>query len=53
MTFEEGKVRCNYVKKIESQLNVGSNEDVSYTSLLTFHDNNIEESEKQDIVTNI
>ena len=40
-------------ENIESQLVVGINEDISATSLLTFHVNSIEESDKQDIVTNI
>ena len=31
-------------KYIESQLNVGSNEDVADSSLLNFYDKNIEES---------
>ena len=49
----EGRVRCHYVKNVESQLYVSSNEDIAYASLLTFHGDNIEESYKQDIVTNI
>ena len=44
---------CHYVKNIESKFNVGSNEDVEYESLLTLNVDNIEESDKQDIVTNI
>ena len=32
---------------------VSSNEDVAYVSLLCLNDNNIEDYEKQDIVTNI
>ena len=40
-------------KDIEYQLNVASNEDVAAASLLNLHDDNIGESEKQDIVTNI
>ena len=34
-------------------MNFGSNEDVAAASLLIFHDDNIEESDKPDIVTNI
>ena len=44
---------CHYVRNIESQLNVGSNEDVADASLLNFHGQNIEEYDKQYIVTNI
>ena len=51
--MEEVKVRCHYVQNIESQLNFGSNENVSAASLLNFYDNNIEEYEKQGIVTNL
>ena len=40
--MEEGRVRCQYVKNIESKLNVGSNEDVVAAYLLTFHEDNIE-----------
>ena len=40
-------------KNTESHLNVGSNEYVTSASLLTFHDDKIEEYDKQDIVTNI
>ena len=40
-------------KNIDSQLTVGSNEDVEAASLLTLHGSNIEESDKQHIVTNI
>ena len=40
-------------KNIESQLNVHSNGDAATTSLLTLHGDNIEESDKQDTVTNI
>ena len=40
-------------KNREPKLNVGSNEDVEAVSLLTFHGNNIEEYDKQDIVKNI
>ena len=34
-------------------MNVGSNEDVAAAPLLNFHGDSIEESDKQDIVTNI
>ena len=47
------RVSCNYVKNIESELNVGSNEDVAAAQFITLHENNIEESDKQDIFTNI
>ena len=40
-------------KNTESHLNVGRNEYVTSASLLTFHDDKIEESDKQGIVTNI
>ena len=40
-------------KYIESQLNIGRNEDVVAESLLNFYYENIEEYDKQDIVTNI
>ena len=40
-------------KNIESQSNVGSNEDVAAVSLLTLYVDNIDESDKQDIFTNI
>ena len=40
-------------KNIKTQLNIGINEDVAAASLLTLHDKNVEEYEKQDIVTNI
>ena len=40
-------------KNMESQMNVWSNEYVAAASLLNFCGGNIEESEKQDIVTNI
>ena len=40
-------------KYIESQLNIGRNEDVVAESLLNFYYENIEESDKQDIVTTI
>ena len=43
----------NISKNIWSQLNIGSNEDFAASELLTFHVNNIEESEIHDIVTNI
>ena len=38
---------------MESQLNVGINEDVAAASLITLHGKNIEEPDKQDIVTKI
>ena len=40
-------------RQIESQLNAGSNEDAASALLLTFCDDNIEEFDKQNIVTNI
>ena len=40
-------------KNIESKLVVGSNKDIADASFLTFHGDNIKESDKQDIVTNI
>ena len=40
-------------KNIEYQLVVGSNEYVAAASLITLHGDNIEEYDKQDIVTNI
>ena len=40
-------------KNIESQLNVGSSEDVAAESLLTLYEDKIEESDKQYIFTNI
>ena len=40
-------------KNIEPKLNVGSNEYVAAEALLTSHGDNIEEYDKQDIVTNI
>ena len=40
-------------KNIESQLNVGSNEYIAAASLPNLHGNNIGESDKQDIFTNI
>ena len=40
-------------KNTESQWNVISNEDVSAASFITFHDDNIEKSDKQYIVANI
>ena len=50
--MEEGIVRFHYVKNAESQLVVGSNKYVADTSLLTLHGENIEDSDKQDIVSN-
>ena len=43
---EKLRVRCHYVKNIEYQLVVGSNEYIAAASLLDFHGNNIEESDK-------
>ena len=40
-------------KNTESKFNVGSNKYVADASFLNFHDDNIEESDKQYIVTNI
>ena len=40
-------------ENIEYQLVVGSNEYVASVSLLTLHGNSTEESDKQDVVTNI
>ena len=40
-------------KHIEYQMNVGSNEDVVAASLISLYGRNIEEYEKQEIVTNI
>ena len=40
-------------KYIESQLNVGSNEDVVAEELITFREDDIEEYEKQYIITNV
>ena len=40
-------------KDKDSQLVVSSNEDVSATLLITLHGYNIEDSDKQDIVTKI
>ena len=40
-------------KNVESEFNVSSNEDVADSSFITLHDNNIQESDNQDIVTNI
>ena len=44
--MEEGRVRCKYFNNIESQLNLGSNDDVRSVSLLTFNDDNIGEYDK-------
>ena len=38
---------------IEFELHVDINEDITAVSLLTFHDDNIEKYEKQDMVINI
>ena len=40
-------------KNREQQLNIGSNEYVSDEYLITLYGNNIEEYDKQDMVTNI
>ena len=40
-------------KNIEYKSNFGSNEDVAAASLLTYHDDKIEEYDKQYIVTNM
>ena len=45
-------MRCHYVKNKESQVVVRSNGDVGAASLLSMHDDNIEDSEKQNIVSN-
>ena len=45
--------RYNYVKKNESPLVIISNEDVSAASLLCFNRDKIEDSYRQDIVSNI
>ena len=42
ITVKEVRVRCHYVKYIESKFNIGSYDDVESTSLLTSHDNTIE-----------
>ena len=44
---------CHYVKNIESQLVVGSNEYVVAASFIALDGNNIEDSDKKYIVTNI
>ena len=51
--WKKEDVGVNISKNIWSQLNIGSNEDVAASELLTFHVNNVEEYENQDIVTNI
>ena len=53
LRVEEGRVRCHYVKNIESKLVVGSDEGAAAASLLTLYGNNIEEYDKEDIITNI
>ena len=40
-------------KNIEYKFNVGSNDYIAATSLINLNDDNIEESDKQNIVTNI
>ena len=44
---------CHYVKNVESQFFVGSNEYIVAVSFLTQNGNNIEEYDKQEIITNI
>ena len=42
LTVEQGRVRCNYFKNMEYQLNIGSNEDVAAASFINLHGDNIE-----------
>ena len=50
--MEEVRVRYNNDKNKEYQLVVSNNEDVAAPSFISLHDNNIEDYEKQDIVSN-
>ena len=51
--MEEGIFRYHYVKKYIYILVFGSNKDVVAASLINLHGKNTEESDKQDVVTNI
>ena len=51
--WKKEELRVIMSKNIESQLVVGSNEDIAAASFTTFNGGNIEEYDKQDIGTNM